>query len=121
MLNAKHLNEKDNALLCMILVKFCIYFRIQSFLHLILKIKKKIICCFFRCRRALPIDRCTSREKGQPLCMDQYYCLFNTYRIPGETKDYLVQAETNHSPEPEHVIVACKNQVRMSSSSVITL
>ncbi|CAH1795027.1 unnamed protein product [Owenia fusiformis] len=58
----------------------------------------------------LPIDRCTSREKGQPLCMNQYYRLFSSYRVPGVNKDSLVISSSSIMPEPEHVIVICKNQ-----------
>lgn len=58
-------------------------------------------------RRALPVERATSREKGQPLCMAQYYRLFSSYRVPGLQQDTLVTT----SPSAEHVIVACANQV----------
>ncbi|XP_070545343.1 choline O-acetyltransferase-like isoform X2 [Ptychodera flava] len=61
-------------------------------------------------KRALPIDKARSRKPGQPLCMEQYYRLFSTYRLPGVKKDILVTQETSLLPEPEHVIVACNNQ-----------
>lgn len=61
--------------------------------------------------RLLPIDRCTCREKGQPLCMEQYYRLFSSYRLPGIEKDKLVDSSNNLALEPEHVIVICRNQV----------
>jgi len=57
------------------------------------------------------MDRARSREKGQPLCMEQYYRLFTSYRYPGIERDSLVTSYTS-GDEPEHVIVACKNQVR---------
>ncbi|KAI0235638.1 Choline O-acetyltransferase [Lamellibrachia satsuma] len=60
--------------------------------------------------RSLPIDRARHRAKGQPLCMEQYYRLFTTYRVPGVTKDVLVRPDESIMPEPEHVIVICKNQ-----------
>nr|AUJ88962.1 ChAT protein [Epiphanes senta] len=62
-------------------------------------------------QKELPIDRCTCREKGQPLCMEQYYRLFSSYRIPGVDKDKLVNSTTNLALEPEHVIVLSRNQM----------
>lgn len=61
--------------------------------------------------RELPVDRCTSREKGQPLCMEQYYRLFSSYRLPGLHKDKLVDSNNNLALEPEHVIVLSRNQM----------
>ena len=59
----------------------------------------------------MPVDRCTCREKGQPLCMEQYYRLFSSYRIPGIDKDKLVDSANNLASEPEHIIVMCRNQM----------
>ena len=63
------------------------------------------------------MDRATSREKGQPMCMEQYYRLFTSYRYPGVERDSLVTSYTS-GDDPEHVIVACKNQVLIRSQSV---
>jgi len=66
------------------------------------------------------MDRARSREKGQPLCMEQYYRLFTSYRYPGTERDSLVTSYTS-GDEPEHVIVAYKNQVglcKLNSFSV---
>lgn len=62
--------------------------------------------------RALPIDRATSREKGQPLCMEQYYRLFSCYRMPDVNQDRLVQISSSKvvHQQVEHVIVAYRNQ-----------
>uniref|UniRef100_A0A8L0DM52 Choline O-acetyltransferase n=1 Tax=Oncorhynchus mykiss TaxID=8022 RepID=A0A8L0DM52_ONCMY len=60
-------------------------------------------------RRALPVDFSRGQLAGTPLCMKQYYRLFNTYRLPGLKRDTLVIHETG-STEQEHIIVACKNQ-----------
>nr|AWJ68269.1 putative choline acetyltransferase [Hirudo verbana] len=61
--------------------------------------------------RLLPVDRARSREKGQPLCMEQYYKLFTSYRYPGLGKDCLVTSSTGQKcPDKEHIIVAYKNQ-----------
>ena len=62
-------------------------------------------------RRRITIDRCFSREKGQPLCMEQYYRLFSSYRYPGTNKDDLIDTSTNLALKPEHVIVICQNQM----------
>ena len=64
------------------------------------------------CSRALPIDRATSREKGQPLCMEQYYRLFSCYRMPDAKQDRLIQLRNSKviHHQVEHVIVAYRNQ-----------
>lgn len=59
-------------------------------------------------KKSLPIDRATSREKGQPLCMAQYYRLLGSCRIPGTTIDK--QHISNDLNDNEHVIVVCRNQ-----------
>lgn len=58
-------------------------------------------------RKSLPVERATSREKGQPLCMSQYYRLFSSYRMPGIKRDCLIST----NPSTEHVIIVCANQV----------
>ncbi|XP_046391874.1 choline O-acetyltransferase-like isoform X3 [Ischnura elegans] len=63
-------------------------------------------------RRALPLERATSREKGQPLCMAQYYRLLTSCRIPGRPADVLFSSLVEGAiPEEEHVIVACRSQL----------
>ncbi|XP_053695535.1 choline O-acetyltransferase [Sabethes cyaneus] len=53
-------------------------------------------------------ERATSREKGQPLCMAQYYRLLGSCRRPGEQRDsqYLPEKRSD-----EHVIIFCRNQL----------
>ncbi|KAM9364966.1 choline O-acetyltransferase [Pholidichthys leucotaenia] len=60
--------------------------------------------------RALPVDYARGQLAGTPLCMEQYYRLFTSYRLPGPERDTLVAQESTVMPEPEHIIVACKNQ-----------
>lgn len=62
-------------------------------------------------RRALPVDYARGQLAGTPMCMEQYYRLFTSYRLPGPERDTLVAQESSVMPEPEHIIVACKNQV----------
>uniref|UniRef100_A0AAQ5Y477 Choline O-acetyltransferase n=1 Tax=Amphiprion ocellaris TaxID=80972 RepID=A0AAQ5Y477_AMPOC len=62
------------------------------------------------CSRALPVDYARGQLAGTPLCMEQYYRLFTSYRLPGPESDTLVAQESSVMPEPEHIIVACKNQ-----------
>lgn len=62
--------------------------------------------------RSLPMDYARGQLAGTPMCMEQYYRLFTTYRLPGPERDTLVAQESSVMPEPEHIIVACKNQVR---------
>ncbi|XP_071764299.1 choline O-acetyltransferase [Centroberyx gerrardi] len=59
---------------------------------------------------ALPVDYARGQLAGTPLCMEQYYRLFTSYRLPGPERDTLVAQESSVMPEPEHIIVACKNQ-----------
>lgn len=66
------------------------------------------------CSRSLPVDYARGQLAGTPLCMEQYYRLFTSYRLPGPERDTLVAQESSVMPEPEHIIVACKNQVRHS-------
>lgn len=63
-------------------------------------------------RRELPVEKATSREKGQPLCMAQYYRLMKSYREPGLVKDRLIDVESDLTLSRPHIIVACKSQVR---------
>ncbi|XP_055550959.1 choline O-acetyltransferase isoform X2 [Wyeomyia smithii] len=53
-------------------------------------------------------ERANSREKGQPLCMAQYYRLLGSCRRPGEQRDsqYLPEKRSD-----EHVIIFCRNQM----------
>lgn len=65
-------------------------------------------------RRTLPLDYARGQQAGAELCMEQYYRLFTSYRRPGLKKDSLIiQSSTGaaKTPDPGHVIVACKNQV----------
>lgn len=69
------------------------------------------------CRRALPVDYARGQLAGTAMCMEQYYRLFTTYRLPGPDRDTLVAQESSVMPEPEHIIVACKNQVRLGKNT----
>lgn len=67
--------------------------------------------------RSLPVDRARHSEKGQPMCMEQYYRLFSTYREPGVERDRLVShADVNEGLCPQHIIVIYKNQVRFTAN-----
>ncbi|KAK2824335.1 hypothetical protein Q5P01_021510 [Channa striata] len=59
---------------------------------------------------ALPVDYARGQLAGTPLCMEQYYRLFTSYRLPGPERDTLVAQKSTVMPEPEHIIVACRNQ-----------
>lgn len=54
------------------------------------------------------MERCASREKGQPLCMAQYYRLLGSCRRPGDPQDSQYLPEVRGD---QHVIVCCRNQV----------
>ncbi|KAG7507732.1 choline O-acetyltransferase-like [Solea senegalensis] len=60
--------------------------------------------------RALPADVGRGQLAGTPLCMEQYYRLFTSYRYPGLKTDTLkVQMKAASSAE-EHIVVACRSQ-----------
>ncbi|XP_040033120.2 choline O-acetyltransferase b [Gasterosteus aculeatus] len=60
--------------------------------------------------RALPVDFARGQLAGTPLCMEQYYRLFKSYRYPGLKTDTLEVQMDAASSAPRHIIVACKNQ-----------
>ncbi|GFY70715.1 choline O-acetyltransferase [Trichonephila inaurata madagascariensis] len=63
----------------------------------------------------LPPDTIPSRGgKSTPLCMDTYHHFFPAYRRPGEQKDELVMSHQQDDKHAWHVVVACKNQVRIT-------
>lgn len=74
------------------------------------------MCVMMSLRRALPVDFARGQLAGTPLCMEQYYRLFNSYRYPGLKTDTLKVQMNAASSAPEHIIVACKNQVRTPAS-----
>ncbi|TKS89750.1 Choline O-acetyltransferase [Collichthys lucidus] len=60
--------------------------------------------------RALPVDFTRGQQAGAPMCMEQYYRLFSSYRYPGLKTDTLKVQMNAASSGPEHIIVVCKNQ-----------
>ncbi|CAG9766802.1 unnamed protein product [Ceutorhynchus assimilis] len=63
-------------------------------------------------RKALPIERATSREPGQPLCMAQYYRILGCCRLPGKVTDsqYVAELPNDNEQASEHVVIVCRNQ-----------
>ncbi|XP_061796068.1 choline O-acetyltransferase [Nerophis lumbriciformis] len=61
--------------------------------------------------RTLPADYARGQLGGTFLCMEQYYRIFTSYRVPGQERDTLVAQDSTVMAEPEHIIVACKNQL----------
>lgn len=66
---------------------------------------------FIITRGELPLERATSREKGQPLCMEQFYRLLGVCRIPEVGKDRIELPKKNDGEGEELVVVACRNYV----------
>ncbi|KAG6448162.1 hypothetical protein O3G_MSEX005397 [Manduca sexta] len=62
-------------------------------------------------RGELPLERATSREKGQPLCMEQFYRLLGVCRIPEMGRDRLDLPKIKNGTEEQEelVVVACRN------------
>nr|XP_006818458.1 PREDICTED: carnitine O-acetyltransferase-like [Saccoglossus kowalevskii] len=56
-------------------------------------------------REKIPIDM----MGGHPLCMDQYYKLLSSCRIPGTKRDSIVVYPGNKSNAPRHIVVAHNN------------
>lgn len=73
------------------------------------------VCARVFRRQALPVDFARGQLAGTPLCMEQYHRLFTSYRYPGRKTDTLKVRSNETSAAPQHVIVACKNQVRMQT------
>lgn len=63
-------------------------------------------------RGELPLERATSREPGQPLCMAQYYRILGSSRLPGRKADgqYVAPLVRGEDSKTEHVVVICRNQ-----------
>ncbi|KAJ8917224.1 hypothetical protein NQ315_012716 [Exocentrus adspersus] len=63
--------------------------------------------------KGLEVERATSREPGQPLCMAQYYRILGACRIPGRTRDsqYVAPPPRNGEQLAEHIIVICRSQL----------
>ncbi|KAG7267656.1 hypothetical protein CRUP_002024 [Coryphaenoides rupestris] len=59
--------------------------------------------------QALAVEYARGQLAGTPMCMQQYRRMFTYYRRPGHTADTQVQSPASAS-EPEHIIVACKDQ-----------
>lgn len=74
------------------------------------------MCVIMSLRRALPVDFTRGQQAGAPMCMEQYYRLFSSYRYPGLKTDTLKVHMNAASSGPEHIIVVCKNQVRTPTS-----
>ncbi|XP_049870509.1 choline O-acetyltransferase [Pectinophora gossypiella] len=61
-------------------------------------------------RGELPLERATSREKGQPLCMEQFYRLLGGCRVPEVGRDRLEMPTFNQQGEQEElVVIAVRN------------
>ncbi|XP_056433571.1 choline O-acetyltransferase-like [Gadus chalcogrammus] len=61
--------------------------------------------------QALAVDYARGQLAGTPLCMQQYSRMFTYYRRPGHTTDTQIESPAAAAAsEPEHIIVACKNQ-----------
>ncbi|XP_037797110.1 choline O-acetyltransferase-like [Penaeus monodon] len=58
----------------------------------------------------LDVDRCSAREKHQPMCMAQYNRVFSSYRRPAIPKDKLLSV-TEFQKENQHIIVYYKNHI----------
>lgn len=64
-------------------------------------------------RGELQVERATSREPGQPLCMAQYYRILGSCRLPGKRIDeqYFPNNTEDKEQPTEHVVVICRSQL----------
>lgn len=67
-----------------------------------------------RCSGDLDVDRCSARERHQPMCMEQYSRVFTTYRRPGIPRDKLLSS-ADQTLANQHIIVMHKNHVSFHS------
>ncbi|XP_066959948.1 choline O-acetyltransferase isoform X2 [Macrobrachium rosenbergii] len=58
----------------------------------------------------LDVDRCSARERYQPMCMAQYNRVFTSYRRPAIPKDKLVSV-AEHQKDSQHIMVMYKNHL----------
>lgn len=58
------------------------------------------------CSETLPVEKLGNR----PLCMDQYYKVLSSCRIPGVKRDEVENYTLSWRP-PQHIVVAKNNQV----------
>nr|AYH52223.1 putative choline acetyltransferase [Homarus americanus] len=58
----------------------------------------------------LDVDRCSARERHQPMCMAQYNRVFSSYRRPAIPKDKLLSV-VEYQQENQHIIVCYKNHM----------
>ncbi|XP_069173979.1 choline O-acetyltransferase [Procambarus clarkii] len=58
----------------------------------------------------LDVDRCSARERYQPMCMTQYNRVFSSYRRPAIPKDKLLSV-TDYQQENQHIVVFYKNHM----------
>lgn len=61
-----------------------------------------VLCC----RKTLPVEYLS----GKPLCMDQYYQILSSCRIPGTKRDTVVNHAMGKTP-PTHITVVHNFQV----------
>lgn len=61
----------------------------------------------------LQVERATSRDPGQPLCMSQYYRILGSCRLPGKKFDsqYIATQPAGNQQITEHVVVICRSQL----------
>nr|BAO00804.1 choline acetyltransferase [Ambigolimax valentianus] len=74
----------------------------------------KLVCGMLDFKRyldteTLPVERCKSKEKGQPLCMEQHYRLFTSYRQPGRERD-IQKTDLGVVGGTDFLVVACCGQ-----------
>lgn len=58
----------------------------------------------------LDVDRCSARERHQPLCMAQYTRVFSSYRRPAIPRDKLLST-ADQQKDNQHIIVCYKNHI----------
>lgn len=57
------------------------------------------------------MEMASGQLAGQALCMEQYYKLLRSHRLPGKDCDRLVTMTTEPRNENSYIIVAYKNEV----------
>lgn len=96
-------SQTEKNLLITVILKY------QNSLIYVIALIHILFSFFFVLSGNIPVERCRYLEKGQPLCMEQHYRMFSSYRRPGIPQD--VQLTDLGKDRKPYIMVACCDQV----------
>ncbi len=77
---------------------------------------KIIILFVYTSQNLAPDVAPSSAGSKQPLCMEQYYRIFNVYRLPGQESDSQADTDGRKARIREHIVVIRRAHVSQSST-----